>query len=221
MLGLLGSIGGSLISGISSIFGANSTNQANKDMVAQQEAFQQQMSNTAYTRASADMKNAGLNPMMMFGSGGAASTPSGAIAPMQSGIGEAGHRVGQTATKALDALVTNKTLEKMTDEIANLKATNAKISADTAVSRATEPLVREKTRGTAAEADISTAGIAPAALKKQLAIKAIDLYNTGWGDTAYKGSLLGKNVSDAISPLGDLVNSATKMRNRYHDGAFP
>src|SRR4051794_28038645 len=43
--------------------------------ISQQEGYQTQMSNTAYQRASMDMKQAGLNPMMMFGSGSAASAP--------------------------------------------------------------------------------------------------------------------------------------------------
>jgi len=42
-------------------------------------SYQTQMSNTAYTRAVQDMKNAGLNPMLTVTQGGA-STPSGATA---------------------------------------------------------------------------------------------------------------------------------------------
>lgn len=72
--------------------------------------FQAQMSNTAYQRASQDMQKAGLNPMMMFGSGGAASSPSGGSAsvgtpsvPMPqttsplAGIGDAVGKVFSTA----------------------------------------------------------------------------------------------------------------------------
>jgi hypothetical protein len=43
------------------------------------------MSNTAYSRASEDMKNAGLNPYLMYGSATSASTPSGAVATAGTG----------------------------------------------------------------------------------------------------------------------------------------
>lgn len=55
-----------------------------KKLMDRQNEFTERMSNTAYSRATADMRNAGLNPALMYGSGSAASTPtagSGATGP--------------------------------------------------------------------------------------------------------------------------------------------
>lgn len=85
----LGQIGGALLG----MQGQTDANQANARQAQLNRDFQERMSSTAYQRAVADMRAAGLNPALAYQQGGASSPTGSTPAPMQNTLGQAANGV--------------------------------------------------------------------------------------------------------------------------------
>lgn len=202
LLGGLVSGVGSAITGLFNWGSTQSTNEANAQQAQLNRDFQERMSSTAYQRGMADMRAAGLNPILAYQKGGA-SSPSGSQAAFTAPRIE-GNPLGE-------AVNTGIALSRNRQELENMKATNANILADT-------ELKLSNSSKALADLAIRKEELSPAQLRALQADIDRGVYSTSAGRIARQSGVLADEASRTTEAIGRTVSSAIGLRNKVTPG---
>lgn len=153
---------GSLITGGLSLLGGLMSNEANEDQASANQAFQERMSNTSYQRGMADMRAAGLNPMLAFSQGGA-SVPTGSMARLENPFAAASQAYSQNVAAEASTSSANA---------ANVQAETAKRIGDASIEK-----IKQETANAATDNDRLKAVV------KNLGEEYQNLVKDGWNKT--------------------------------------
>lgn len=179
------------------------TNAANKRAAYDQMQFQERMSNTAYQRAMADMKKAGLNPMLAYSQGGA-SAPAGASYSAQAPDVHKPQWTNPIEAALSSASSTHSLTENLRLSEGNQKIAQANSQADIALKAAQV----QSTTQSAKNAVVQQKILESQAKKQKL---EGDWAGSDTGKTLYQLNKINESVGGVL----DSANSATSIINPF------
>jgi hypothetical protein len=221
----ISSIGGSLISGVSNLIGGQQQQSSAQSSVNQQEAYQSNEADTTFQRTTADMKAAGLNPMLAYQeqdpspTGGSISTSNILGNAMNAGISNysalqsARQTDPQIASTSASTDLTKASIPNAAAQANLTQALTAKAAADT-----TSALSSSKVAN--AQADKITSGsLMSDVIGSNAAAKTSQYLNSAMDSVTNKISDLITQVrSNSASALHMMNKPASATANAIHRG---
>lgn len=177
----------------------------NDQMAREQMAFQERMSNSAYQRATTDMKAAGINPMVAYTQGGA-STPSGASGTAP--LAQPTDIFGKALSSAIDAMrLDNET-----------KGTQGQLALNTALG--TKALADAEAAGASAKQSTVTTESIRSQLKAQKAEAEAREKKAKWDSKATDYDAIMNRVNRDSNSAGNVLNMLKGFKGNMPKGSM-
>lgn len=198
--GLLSGLGG-LVSNLWTDSRQEDQQKFNAEQAAINREFQERMSSTAYQRGMADMKTAGLNPILAYQKG-PASSPSGATAATSI---QAATDIMSPAVNTALAATRNKA------EVENMVQTNTNLKSQNELTLQNAALAANQSRKTMAETAI---------LGEELGVREKANVVAGKDEEFYSSRLGGalRQFGLGMREVNPLVGNVTPFMNRFRGG---
>jgi len=172
----------------------------NSAQSAKQMAFQEKMANSAHQRQVADLRAAGLNPILSANSG--ASSPSGSAATSSAATGSMGS--GAASSANILKSIMNKERQLADSEIQKKESEIGFNAAATKVQHAQEDLTKNSARAAKADADLKELQLPGA--------KNMSKFETEYGESSLKANKLLDIILKGSNSAGSIIDLLTPFK---------